>query len=134
MNITSPIKQAMGIAGAGVLMMLLGKLVFSDPLFPWMTSGACLLFFVVFNNLFAIFTEDFKKYVERSMVSFVGMVIFVGFAAFLLSGVGIFDAEPYRTIYIVMIMAYFSLLVVAFLVRLIVDFLKEKDEKIHGDQ
>lgn len=131
-NIPAPPKQAIAMAVGAALIMLVGKLVSSNPLFPWLTSGACLLFFVVFNNALAIFSDDFRQYVQHSMMSFLVMVIFLGLAAFLVSGISIFDAKPYRTIYIVMIMAYFSLLAVGLLVRQIVDFLKAKDEKMHG--
>lgn len=131
-NIPAPPKQAIGMAAVAVGIMLVGKLISSNPLFPWLASGACLLFFVVFNNLLAIFSDNFAQYAQRSMISFIAMVIFVGLAAFLVSGISIFDAAPYRTIYIVLIMAYFSLLSVSLLVRQIVDFLKEKDEKMHG--
>lgn len=129
LKIPAPRWQGIVVFGFVVLMMLGGKFIAKSPLFPWLTSGACLLLFIVFNNGASIFADHFYKYVQESMMVFIGLLLASGLLAWLISGYTIHEAEPYRTIYIILIMAYFTLCALCLLIRSVVDFLLSKDKK-----
>jgi len=130
-NIPSPRKQALVLAGAALLFMLVGKIAASSELFPWLSSGAFMLFYVVSSNGASIFVDNYNKYVKESIQTFAAFVLSMVGTAWLVSGISIYDAGHYRTIYVIMILAYFSLLGLCFMIRKVVDELVEKDKKIH---
>ena len=129
LNIPHPYAQAATVVVSAGLIMLIGSFVAKNPLFPWLTSGAFLLLFTVFNNGAAIFADSFGKYAQQSLTSFVGTLLAMLGLAYLISGISISEAQPYRTIYLVMVIANFTLLALCFLIRQAVDFLMSKDEK-----
>jgi len=57
----------------------------------------------------------------------------LGVSAYLLSGTSIFapEVDAYRTIYTILILGYFSIMVLCLLVRRVADFLRERDEEQH---
>ena len=131
MNIPSPFLQAGGIAAVAIVMML-GGLIFNDQELPWLVSGAMTLLFLVFNNALGIFAEKHFKYIQRSLYSFMLLIVGLSFFAYLISGQTIFDGGGInRTIFVVMIMANFGLLGLTVMIRNIADFLQKRDEKLH---
>jgi hypothetical protein len=125
MKIPHPHRQGLVVLIAGLVFMLVGKFT-ASPTFPWLTSGAFLLLFVVFNNGLGIFADNFGQYVQQSMPVFVGLLVGLGGLAYLISGISIYEAKSFRTIYVVLIMAYFTLLTLCLLVRQAADYLKDK--------
>lgn len=130
-SIPQPVTQALGIFAISAIMMPMG-LILGEPTFCWTVSGAFLLFFIVFNNALGIFAENQFKYLQYSIYCFMGLLGSLGLLSYLLSGISIFEGEAVnRTIYLVLILAYFSLLALSFMVRSIADFLQKRDEKLH---
>lgn len=130
-EIPTPPAQALAVSAFALLMMIGGNLS-GDTNFPWLSSGACTLLFLVFNNAVGIFAENQMKYIQLSLYSFIVLISALGFAAYLLSGHSIFDnGGVNRTIFIILVMANFSLMGLCFMIRNIADFLQKKDEKMH---
>lgn len=130
-SIPQPFTQALGILCISIIMMPMG-LILGEPSFSWTVSGAFLLFFIVFNNALGIFAADQFKYIQYSVYSFMGLLVVLGLLSYLISGISIFGEKGVnRTIYLVLILANFSLLGLAFMVRSIADFLQKRDEKLH---
>lgn len=128
-KIPRPYQQGLVIGGVAFGFMLVGKLLGLGTLFPWTSSAACLLLFLVFNNALSIFSDQFLVYAQESLLTFALTLIGLGLMAWLLSGLSINDAPPFRTIYLVMVMAYGSLLALCFFLRSMVDYLRRKDEE-----
>jgi hypothetical protein len=133
MNVPPPRTQAIILGGAALIFMLVGRFVLQKPDFAWTSSGAFLLFFIVFNNGAAIFTANYGKYVQQAVPTFLALLVAMGLLATLISGISIYDKPAFRTIYIIMIMAYFSLMALAFFVRKAADFLHHRDQEMHED-
>ncbi len=130
-SIPTPLAQALGILSISLVMML-GAALGGNKDFPWLVSGAFLLLFVVFNNALGIFAENMFKYLQHSIYSFMGLIVSLGLLSYLVSGQSIFaERGQNRTIYIILVLAYFSLLALAFMIRSIADYLQKRDEILH---
>jgi hypothetical protein len=130
-KIPTPPLQAIGVLIISFLMMLAG-IIIGDETFPWLVSGAFSILFLVFNNAIGIFAENHFKYIQFSLYSFMGLIVSLALLAYALSGKSIFaDGAVNRTIFIVLILAYFSLMGISVLIRNVAEFLKEKDDKLH---
>lgn len=129
MNVPAPRRQGIAALALGLTMMLGGLAFARSPLFPWLVAGACLLLYTVATNLLSIFSDHFGKYFQESLVTFVVLMLALSLPAYLISGLGIRQAGTYRTIFIVLIMAFFVLAALSRLVRNGVDFLLRKDKK-----
>lgn len=129
--------QGLAIFAFGLLCLPLFKLASAGisvtTNYAWLTGGAMLLFYAVLNNLLILTAENLIKYIQESMLVFIGMMLALGLVAYLVSGKGIFEAGSYRSIYIVLIVGHFTLLAVSIFIRTIINYIKEKDRQIHGD-
>jgi O-antigen ligase len=132
-RINNPIQQGVIIFICAILLMIFSK-VGSKADFPWLTSGAFLLFFAVANNVQSIFSEHYGRYIQQSVLTFLTLLVGLGFMAYLVSGLTIFNEKIkyYRIIYMVLIMAYFTLMALCFVVRSLVDYLRIQDQRNHG--
>lgn len=131
MSIPAPPVQAIFIILISLIMMI-GGLIFSDPTFPWVVSGAFTLFFLIFNNALGIFAENHLKYIQFSLYSFILLITSSSILAYLISGQTIFEKGGInRTIFVVMIMAYFAFLGLTVMIRNIADYLQKRDEQLH---
>ncbi len=128
LNIPTPFRQALLLGASSVVFMLVGRYATGTPSFAWTSSCAFMLFFIVFNNAAGIFADNFGKYVQQSLPVFAGLLLTLGLFATLISGLDIRSLPAFRTIYIVVIFANFSLLALCFLVRRVADFLRDRDE------
>jgi hypothetical protein len=129
-SIPKPVIQGVFVLGVSTLMML-GGLGFEGGDWPWTVAGAFILLFTVFNNGLGIFANKFSVYFQQSAYTFMGLLVVLGFLAYFISGESIFAGKGInRTIYLVLILAYFSLLGIAFMIRNVADFLKNRDEEM----
>lgn len=129
----NPIHQAAVIFGAMVTFIILSKLIkltgllsVSDK-FPWMTTAAFLLLFAVANSIFALSTKKIEQYWNRSVGSFLVLVILSGGLAYLTSGIWIDDAGSYRWIYIVVSIGYVIFLSMMTFMKNIVEFAQKEE-------
>lgn len=128
MSIPKPMVQGAFVFIAALVMML-GGLGLEGGDWPWTAAGAFILLFTVFNNGLAIFSEKFSVYFQQSAYTFMALLVILGFAAYGISGESIFAGKGVnRTIFLVLILAYFSLLAIAFMIRNVADFLQNRDE------
>lgn len=130
-KIPSPIAQVLGIFGVALLMMLAGGFSGSAN-WSWMVAGAMLMFFALINSVLSIFAAQRMRYYQFSLYGTMFLFIALGGLAQLISGQSIFEgAADNRSIFIVLLLAYFSLMGLAFMLRSLADFMKAKDEEIH---
>ena len=128
-SVPHPYKQALVAFGA-TLFFMIGSFFVPSGTFAWLVSGAMLLFYIVLNAAIAIFSVNFFKYFQQSLVAFGALVVGTALLATATSGLSIKDpSHSYRTIYIVLIFGFLTLLALSFLIRSVVDFLNSKDKK-----
>lgn len=128
-----PVYQALICFGAGIIVILGGKLVHLIGImavsnrFPWMTSAAFILFFAMFNSVYSLSAKNMNKYWGRSMYSFMGLAALSGLAAFLFSSLSINEAGSYRWIYFVLTIGYLVFLSMMTFMRKIVEFAQREE-------
>lgn len=129
----NPIIQALGIY-LGVLVMIAGgAIVKSSGLmsvserFPWMCAAAFMLFFAMFNSVFALSSKNINKYWGKSVYSFMGLAALSGLTAWVTSSLSINEAGSFRWIYLVVTIGYMIFLSMVTIMRTIVDFAQKEE-------
>lgn len=129
----NPIIQA-GAVYIGVLVMIAGgAIVKSSGLmpvserFPWMCAAAFMLFFAMFNSVFALSSVSINKYWGKSIYSFIGLAGLAGLTAWLTSSLTISEAGSFRWIYIVVTIGYMIFLSMVTMMRTIVEFAQREE-------
>lgn len=128
-----PILQGLFALGGAILLMLIGQLVlWSGALevtarFPWMAIGALMLFYALFNSIFSLSSKDPTKYWGRSLMSFIGLTAIGGTAAWLFSGLSIWEAGSFRWIFVVITLGYLVFLSLVNLMKRIVEFAMKEE-------
>jgi hypothetical protein len=115
--------------------MLVTKVVFwsgwvtEEPEFFWITSGAFLLLFSVVNTILSLGAEWYFRYLQVSVLSFLVLLIASALFATLFSGVSIFGAGTFRSIYAILLIGYFTLLAVGMFIKFIINWLARDEER-----
>ena len=129
----SPIIQAAIIYGGVLVMIALGAIVKASGItyvpdrYPWMCAAAFMLFFAMFNSVFALSSKNMAKYWGKSIYSFLGLAALAGFTAYLTSSLSISEAGSYRWIYVVVTIGYLIFLSMISMMRTIVDFAQREE-------
>ena len=129
----NPVLQAAIILCAALVIMVLSKMIaglgilYINPVFPWTTAAALMLFFAMFNSIFSLSAANVQQYWSRSIFSFIGLAAANGILAYLFSGVGINDAGSYKWIYVVLTIGYLVFLSMMNLMKLIVEFAQREE-------
>ena len=129
----SPFVQAAIVYGGVLIVIAGGAIVKSSGLmyvsdrFPWMTAAAFMLFFAMFNSVFALSSKSMGKYWGKSIYSFLGLAALAGLTAYLTSSLSINEAGSYRWIYIVVTIGYLIFLSMISMMRTIVDFAQREE-------
>lgn len=118
----------------GGLVVMLGSLIVKvtglmpvPQRFPWMTAAAFLLFFAMFNSIYALTSKNMMKYWGASIYSYLGLAFVSGLTAYLFSSLSIFEAGSFRWIYIVLTIGYLVFLSIISFMRRIVDFAMKEE-------
>ena len=115
-----------GLMGVGKLLQLnSGDLV--GTRFPWLVAAAFLLCFALFNSVFSLSSKTPGKYWGQSMYSFIGVAVVLGGAAWLFSGLSIFDAGSYPWIFVVVTIGYLIFMGMVNIMRNIVQFAQKEE-------
>ncbi len=129
----NPILQALLTFGAALVVILGAKLVKITGIlvvpdrFPWLAVASFLLFFAMFNSIFALSTKDVKRYWGRSIYSFIGLAVISGLTAYLFSSMTINEAGSYRWIFFVLTFGYLVFLSMMTFMRRIVEFAQREE-------
>lgn len=129
-QVVSPKIQAALVVGASLFFMLISKMVFDDPLKIWLVSAAMILLHSIMANIQSILVADFVAYTKESIFSFLFTFIILGGLSTFFSGLSIFDANSYRTIYIVLLVTFFLFFGIIVVIKSFLSFLKQKDDKL----
>jgi hypothetical protein len=126
----SPVLQFAVFAGLGGISIIITSFIAQEKLTIWMFAAAFLLLFSIFNNVQSMFVVDFKKYVIHSVYAFTFLLIGLILLASTFSGLSIYEASPYRNIFLVLFISNFIFISMIMMVKGLLIFLGEKDEKL----
>lgn len=127
-----PLVQAGVVLGAVLLIDVIGAAVGGGPvdrpnLFAWQCASAFMLFFALFNSIFAATTKNLSRYFQRSMYAFTGLAVGAGLLAWAFSGIPIREAGSYTWIFIVLTIGYFVFMGIVMVMRQVVDFAQREE-------
>ena len=118
-----------------VLLWILGKVLallfpeMADPYYPWMISAAIILFYALFCSLLLFKTKKLIWYWSRSIYGLIGLVMLNALFAYFLSGTSIYQAESYRTVFIILIIAFIVFMTIVSSVKKVVEYTVMRDRK-----
>ena len=127
-----PIVQAAAVLGAVLIIDLVGAAIGGGPvdrpnLFAWQCASAFMLFFALFNSIFAATTKNIGRYFQRSMYAFTAIAVGSGLLAWIFSGIPITEAGSYTWIFIVLTIGYFVFMGIVLVMRKVVDFAQKEE-------
>ncbi len=102
--------------------------------FPWTVAAAMTLFFAVGNSILSLGATNQNKYWGNSIMSYMGLLLFGGFIAWLFSGLNIYEAKSFRWIYIVFTFGYLLFLCMVRAMRKIVQIAQKQDARLRGEE
>jgi hypothetical protein len=136
----SPYKQGAVAFGIALVMMLLstmtspGKYSKIGHIAPWVALCGVILFFAIANSVLSLADHKNKLYWMQSIISFAFLLIAGGFIAYLISGVGIYDAGSVSWIYVVFTIGYLVFLSIVNLIKFFVALAQRQDKRLRGEE
>ncbi|HFC00537.1 MAG TPA: hypothetical protein ENJ53_07005 [Phaeodactylibacter sp.] len=127
-NSQHPTHQAAVVLGSSVITMVLAKAATMSgiadfkEILPWIIATSFILFYVVFNTVFGLQTDDMNKYWVQSLISYAGLAIISGGLAYLFSSVSLNEAGTIKWIFYILTFAYLVFLSVVKFIKRIVTF------------
>jgi hypothetical protein len=131
----SPLKQVIGSLVLALVLMLASKIMPISPysktghIMPWIALCGAILFFAIMNSILSLGASSHKYYWMHSVISFAGLLIVGGFFAWLISGIGIYDAGSVSWIYIVFTLGYLVFLSIVNLIKFFVYLAQRQDKR-----
>lgn len=128
-----PILQAIFCLVASVFIMLLAVLlnylgiVESSFKFTWITAGAFLMSFIMFNIMISFSVENMNRYWGRSFLGLFILFALSSGAAYYISGKPIEEAGSFKWIYMVLGLGYLVLLSIVNVLKNTIKWLQNKD-------
>ena len=135
-----PVKQAILIFGIATLIVGVEAILFSfgainrDPLSPWITFTSFILFFALTTCVLSLRAPSQRWYWNRSILSFIGVVVASALFGQLFSGLSINEAGSFRWLFIVMSIGYLVFMSIVRLMRRIMDIVIKQDERLRGGE
>jgi hypothetical protein len=129
-NIMPPIRQFALFSTISIAGIFGASFIASDLLTIWLIAASMLLLFAVINNGLSIFSVNYKSYLIQSVYSFIFLLIGLVLISTFLSGMTIFEAAPYRNIFLVILITNFIFISMIMAIKGLLIFLSEKDSKL----
>lgn len=98
----------------------------NHPKFYWQSATAFLLLYAIFNSLISLTAPNTGKYWSSSIMMFALLAVLAGGAAYLFSGVSVYDAGSYSFIYFVITFGYLVFISIMGFVKKIVAFAQKE--------
>lgn len=100
----------------------------------WIIGTAMIFFFIILNAIVAFLTDIILPYWTKSILLFIGLLVFTYGWCYLLTGKHIDDAGGFSWLWIVLTMAYFVFFGIARSMKRIVDLANDQDKKLRGEE
>jgi hypothetical protein len=130
----SPYKQLLIALGLAVALMVLSKVMPTVPysktshLLPWTSLCGAILFYAITNCILSFGAGENKNYWLQSIICYVILLFAGGVIAWMVTGVGIFDAGTVSWIYVVLSLGYLVFLSIVNVIKFVV-FLAQREDK-----
>jgi len=99
----------------------------------WLVAASFVLIYVIFNSIISYGTNEVNKYVPRSIIGFVGLILLSCVIAQFLSRVPIDEAGTYKWLFVVFTMCYIVFLLIVRMMRKIIDLAQEQDKRLRNE-
>ncbi|MDC0231301.1 hypothetical protein OAK19_04985 [Aureispira] len=129
-NIMPPIRQFALFSIISIFGTVGASFIAKDLITIWSIAASMLLLFAVINNGLSIFAVNYKLYLLQSIYSFVFLLIGLVLLSTLLSAMTIFEAAPYRNIFLVILITNFIFISMIMAIKGLLLFMSEKDRKL----
>jgi hypothetical protein len=100
----------------------------------WIVGTAMILCFIILNTVVALRIEPIIPYWSKSVIFYIGLLVFSYGWCYLLSGKGIDDAGSFRWLWLVLTLVYMVFFAIARSMKRIVDYANRQDEKLRGEE
>ena len=128
----SPYKQAAVAIGAALVFFILGGIFKSGGMglperFPWMSAGAAIMLFAIFNSVLSLSAKNSIQYWSQSITSYFMVLIISGLIAWAVSGQSINEAGSFRWIFGVLTFVYLVFISMTNAMKKIVSFAQREE-------
>jgi hypothetical protein len=100
---------------------------------PWTVAASMVLMFAVTNSVLSLGADDINKYWNKSIYSYIALVVIGGLMAWLFSGLSLYEAKSFKWIYIVFTFGYLAFLSIVTFMRKIVIIAQREDKRLRGE-
>ena len=100
----------------------------------WIVGTAMIFCFIIINSVVALKSEPILPYWSKSLLIFVGLLVFTYAWCYMLTGKQIDDVGSFRWLWIVLSMVYIVFFIIARTMKRIVDIANEQDKKLRGEE
>lgn len=131
----SPTRQAIFSFILSLTLMLFVKLAFMGGLLDtdaelfWVVSAAFILLYAFVSSLLSLGAKFYFEYLQQAVLSFCLLLIGSAVAAGFFSSLSILEIDSFRMIYMVLLVAYFALLILAYFIFWIAMLLHRKEDE-----
>lgn len=127
-----PYKQAGVAIATAIVFFILGAIMNSSGTglpdrFPWMSAGAALMMFAIFNSILSLSAKNSMKYWGESMTSYFVVMAVSGLMAWGISGQTINEAGSFRWIFGVLTFVYLVFISMMNAMKKIVTFAQKEE-------
>ena len=135
-----PLNQAVLIVGMTIIFTLVDYVLpHNNELFEmnsgsWIVGTAMIFCFIIINTIIALRTEPFLPYWGKSVMIFIGLLVFTYAWCYMLTGKQIDEVGSFRWLWIVLTMVYLVFFIIARSMKRIVDIANEQDKKLRGEE
>jgi cytochrome bd-type quinol oxidase subunit 1 len=134
-KLNDPVKIAIGTGVLAILLMFL-SMVWGEKLtvntadrLPWVMSSSTILLYTMFNTIGLMVTTRPRQYWSRSVYGLIGLMVLVFVFSGLFTGVQFSEIGDFKSVLLVLMIAYLVLMAIGNTVRLIVRISREQDKK-----
>ncbi len=100
----------------------------------WIVGTAMIFCFIIFNTIVALRSEPILPYWSKSVMIFIGLLVFTYAWCYMLTGKHIDEVGSFRWLWIVLTMVYLVFFIIARTMKRIVDIANEQDKKLRGEE
>ncbi len=100
----------------------------------WIVGTAMIFCFIIFNTIVALRSELILPYWSKSMMIFIGLLVFTYAWCYMLTSKHIDEVGSFRWLWIVLTMVYLVFFIIARTMKRIVDIANEQDKKLRGEE
>jgi len=135
-----PLNQAALIVGMTIIFTLVDfVLPHHNELFEvdagsWIVGTSMIFCFILINTIVALHSEPILPYWSKSVMIFIGLLVFTYGWCYMLTGKHIDEVGSFRWLWIVLTMVYLVFFIIARTMKRIVDIANEQDKKLRGEE